>query len=173
MHAFSPGSFSMATSRFGIMFFSDPVAVFANIGRALRPGGRLAFLTWQAITKNEWAMAVRDALDAGRSLPLPPSRGAGPFGFGEEEHIRSVLGDAGFVDIVLEEVLEPNVVGSDPEDAWEFVQQVGLVRGLTQDLSPSDREAALAKLRGVVDSSAGPGGVSLGTAAWLVTARWP
>ena len=170
---FAPGSFSLAVSRFGVMFFKDPIAAFANIGRALRPGGRLVFLSWQALAKNEWILAVRDALAAGRDLPSPPPRAPGPFGLSEEAHIREVLTAAGFTDVALTEILEPNTVGTDADDAWEFVTTIGVVRGLTADLDPPAREAALAELRRVVEANAGPEGVQLGTAAWLVTAQWP
>jgi len=62
VHAFTPGSFDVAISRFGSMFFADPVAAFGNIGRALRPGGRLVLMVWQARERNEWATAIRVAI---------------------------------------------------------------------------------------------------------------
>lgn len=71
VHALAPGAFDVAISRFGVMFFADPVAAFANIGRALRPGGRLAFVCATAADGNEWLQAIaalRDLLPVGSSV---------------------------------------------------------------------------------------------------------
>jgi len=62
VHPFEAGAFDVAISRFGVMFFADPVAAFTNIASALRPGGRLAMLVWQALAANEWMTALRNAL---------------------------------------------------------------------------------------------------------------
>src|SRR5690348_2753327 len=70
-YAFEPGSFDIAISRFGAMFFENRMAAFTNIAAALRPGGRLALLVWQDVRKNEWIMTVRETLAAGRDLPMP------------------------------------------------------------------------------------------------------
>src|SRR5581483_7530741 len=58
-HPFPPAAFDLALSRFGVMFFADPVAAFTNIGRALRPGARLVLLVWQGRDRNEWSTEVR------------------------------------------------------------------------------------------------------------------
>jgi SAM-dependent methyltransferase len=73
VHPFADGAFDAAISSFGAMFFADPVAAFANIGRALRPGGRLAVLAWRDLGRNQWVTAIRDALALGRALPEPPA----------------------------------------------------------------------------------------------------
>ncbi|MGH9286473.1 MAG: class I SAM-dependent methyltransferase, partial [Acidimicrobiales bacterium] len=72
VYPFPAGALDIAISSFGAMFFSDPAAAFANIGRALRPGGRLAMLAWRELARNEWVTAMRAALAAGRTLPAPP-----------------------------------------------------------------------------------------------------
>ncbi len=71
-HPFPPAHFDLCISRFGTMFFADPVAAFANIGRALRPGARLVLLVWQGHDRNEWATAIRDALTAGTTGTAAP-----------------------------------------------------------------------------------------------------
>ena len=78
-HPFPPAQFDLRISRFGTMFFADPVAAFANIGRALRPGARLVLLVWQDHDRNEWAAAIRDALNAGTAAPTPITNDPGPF----------------------------------------------------------------------------------------------
>jgi SAM-dependent methyltransferase len=76
VHPFPAGHFDLCISRFGTMFFADPVAALANIGSALRPGGRLVMLVWQARERNEWSTAIRRAL-AGPDIPARrPDRGA-------------------------------------------------------------------------------------------------
>src|SRR5437763_10585741 len=98
VHRFAPGAFDVAISRFGVMFFADPVAAFTNIGSALRPGGRLAMLVWQPLAANEWMTAMRDALAVGRELPVPPPGAPGPFGLADTDFASTVLKSAGFAD---------------------------------------------------------------------------
>ena len=86
VHRFEPGRFDVAISRFGVMFFSDPVAAFANIARALRRGGRVVLLVWQRRERNEWDAAIDAALGA----PPPSARGE-PFSLGEPAVTQSVL----------------------------------------------------------------------------------
>ena len=73
IHPFPAGSFGVAISRTGTMFFGDPAAAFTNIGRALRPGGRLVMLAWQGPGPNEWVRELSGALAAGLEIPAPPT----------------------------------------------------------------------------------------------------
>src|SRR5438067_900610 len=77
VYQFAGQTFDLAISRVGAMFCADPVAAFCNIGGALRPGGRLALLSWQELRKNQWLLALRAALAAGRTLPEPPAGAPG------------------------------------------------------------------------------------------------
>ena len=95
VHPFEPGAYDLAISVFGAMFFADPVAAFANIGRSLRPGGRIAFLAWQRFEDNEWLTAIFDALAAGRDLPTPQPGSPGPFGLADPDAVTTILRDAG------------------------------------------------------------------------------
>src|SRR5579884_699004 len=90
-YAFPAGAFDVALSRFGVMFFADPVAAFTNIGTALRPGGRLALLVWQPLAANEWMTTIRQALVMGRELPVPPPGAPGPMGLADADFASSVL----------------------------------------------------------------------------------
>jgi SAM-dependent methyltransferase len=173
VHPFDAHAFDVAISCFGGMFFGDPVAAFSNIGGAVRPGGRLALLAWRELARNEWLTAIRGALAAGRALPEPPAGAPGPFGLADEGHVRRVLGDAGFSGLALEAIDEPIQFGTDAEDAWSFVRNIGIVHGLTQDLDDATKQQALDHLRAVVVAHETDEGVLLGTSAWLITARRP
>ena len=171
VHPFEREAFDVVLSRFGGMFFGDPVAAFTNIGTALRPGGRLALLAWQGMAGNEWLGVLVETLAAGRSLPAPPEGAPGVFGLADPDTVRRILTGAGFVDVQLSDVREPERLGADVEDAYAFVCSLGPTRGLLAGLGDAARASALAALRDRLASRAGPDGVLLGAAAWLVTAR--
>jgi SAM-dependent methyltransferase len=171
VHPFDASAFDIGISSFGAMFFADPVAAFTNIGRAVRPGGRLALLAWRELQRNEWLMAVRDALAVGRELPVPPPDAPTPFALADPERVRTILGAAGYDGISLAPVDEPVEFGRDADDAYAFMRNIGIVQGLTQDLDDGDRVQALANLEETVAAHATADGVLFGTSAWLITAR--
>ena len=98
------GGFDAAYSRFGVMFFDDPVAAFSNIGRALRPGGRLACAVWSSLRDNPWmfvpTLAAVPALEA--ELALPGEDDRGPFSLADPKRVLDVLTSAGFFDVDIE-----------------------------------------------------------------------
>ena len=170
VHPFERETFDVVISRFGAMFFSDLGAALGNIGRAVKPGGRLVFVAWTSLDRNEWLGAVRTALASGRDLPAPQPGMPGPFGLGDPAQTRSWLEDAGFVAVDLAEVCAPFVLGTDTDDAHGFMCQTGPVVGLTETLDEPTRAAALEALRVIVGEHAGPDGVVFGSSAWLITA---
>jgi SAM-dependent methyltransferase len=171
VHAFPPGGFDVVLSRHGVMFFDDQPAAFANLARALRPGGRLVVLVWQPLERNAFLHQVLDALTPGRDTPAPPADGRpSPLSLSDPARVRTLLAGAGFVEIQLEGIEEPMVFGDDPEDAFAF--QTGLHAGLLDELDATTREHALARLRDDLAAHHEPGlGVRYISAAWLVTAR--
>ena len=170
VHAFPPATFDVVISRFGAMFFADPIAAFANVGGAMRPGGRVALIAWRDLARNEWLSAIRGALAQGRDLPTPPAGMPGPFGFADPDRVRVILREAGFHDMRIDEVEAPVRLGTDADDAYGFVKDLGMVRGLLQDLTPDERSAARVDLRGVIESHAGADGVDFGSRAWAIRA---
>ena len=173
VYPFEREAFDLAISRFGVMFFADPVAAFRNIGRSLRPGGRLALLSWQELKKNEWLLVVREALAMGRALPEPPVGAPGPFGLAEPDRVRHILAEAGFGEIALDEVGEPVRLGRDGEDAFAFARTMGQVKGLLDDLDESTAARALEALRATLAAHETPEGVLFDSRAWLITAHRP
>ncbi len=171
--AFDPGSFDVAISRFGAMYFGHPVHAFTNVAKALRPGGRLALAAWRDVARNEWMTEVAGALALGRTLPERPADAPGAFGLAGEAHVRSILGEAGFVDVTLDERSEPVSFGPDAAAAYALVSTQGLARDLLGGLDVDARKTALARLRAVLEAHETPEGVLFGSACWLITARRP
>jgi SAM-dependent methyltransferase len=170
VHEFDPATFDVVISRFGVMFFEDRTAAFANIAAALRPGGRLALLVWQDIRKNEWIMTARETLAAGRDLPMPPAGAPGPMAMADPDDVRSLLSGAGFGSIGFTSIEEPVWFGADAEAAYEFVGEIGIVKGLSDDLEPDARAAAHERLRAALRAHETPEGVRFDSGVWLISA---
>ena len=155
VHPFARGGFDLAISRFGTMFFGDPGAAFGNVGRALRPGGRLVMMVWQSRDDNEWAVAIRRALGEG-----PVATGPDAFSLADPVAVKHLLGGAGFVDIDVTDVREPVYYGPDVDAALGWVRRF---RGVGEIVEERLTETLAAHLR--------DDGVWFGSRAWLVTAR--
>jgi SAM-dependent methyltransferase len=164
-------AFDVAISRFGVMFFADPVAAFRNIARALRPGGRLALLSWQELAKNQWLLVLREALAVGRTLPEPPVGAPGPFGLADAQAVRRILAMARFDDVELQQLNEPVYLGANAEDAFSFLRGTGMTRGMLEELDEPTRARALDQLRTTLAAHETANGVLLDSCAWLITAR--
>jgi len=172
-YPFPAGAFDVAMSRFGVMFFADPVAAFTNIGTALRRGGRLAILVWQSLAANEWMTAMRQALAVGRDLPVPPPGAPGPFGLADPDFASSVLKSAGFADIAFAPSEQPFNVGAGVEAAYRFAAGLQPVLLMLADLDEATKARALENLRATIAAHETDAGVVFGSAAWVVTARMP
>jgi SAM-dependent methyltransferase len=164
VHAFAPGQFDLAISRFGTMFFADPVAAFENIARALRPGGRLVMVVWQRREDNEWAVAIDDA--------VPTSEpDESPFSLGDPAAARRLLAGAGFDDIGFEDVGEPMFFGADVAEALEWVGGFRDVSATLARLDAAARDRALQRLRDTLGAHhSADRGVVFDSRAWLVSA---
>lgn len=168
-HPFDPGSFDVAISRTGAMFFGDPAAAFSNLARALRPGGRLVLMTWQPIERQEWLRSYFAALSAGRDIAPPPSGAPGPLGLDSPRRVRDLLTTAGFADVELTGVEEPMYAGPDAEDATRFI--LGQFGGMLDGLGEPARARAVEDLHTVMADHLTGRGVLFDSAIWLVRAR--
>ena len=167
---FAAGGYDAAFSRFGVMFFVDPVAAFLNIRRALKPDGRLAFVCWRAFDENELDYLPLNAAVPHLPLPPPPDSGApGPFAFAEADRLRSILAAAGFEEVAV--APHDQRVGSDGLEATlEVLLQVGALGRIIRE-NPQWREAVVEPVRAALAMRNGPDGVKLNAATWIVTAR--
>jgi SAM-dependent methyltransferase len=169
-YPFPPGYFDVGISRFGVMFFADPVAAFANIGRALRPAGRLVLLVWQARERNEWSTEVRRVLAPGAAA-VPAAAGLDPFSLGESAVAERALATAGFVEVGFTEVHEPVYYGPDVATAEELVLGLRDTTALLDGLEPVAAERARVRLRELLEAHRAAGGVFFDSRAWIITAR--
>ena len=170
---FDGAGFDGVYSRFGVMFFEDPPAAFANLRRALRPGGRLAFVCWQARERNPWMMAPALAAMQHVAFPPPPAPDApGPFAFADAERVRGILAAAGFADVEHEAIEQPMPLGG-LDEALELVLAVGPVGQALREAKagPEQRERVVAAVREALTRFESPRGIEAPAAAWIVTAR--
>jgi SAM-dependent methyltransferase len=170
-HPFEAGQFDVVLSRFGSMFFADPIAAFTNVHRATRSSGRLVIATWRPFEENEWGQAIFASLAAGRELPTPQTSAPGPFGLADRDFIRTTLSSAGYRDIDVVPIESAAWWGADVEDAMHFIGGLGVVRGLSQGLDANAGELAMTTLRDTIAAHAGADGVRFASAAWLTSAR--
>ena len=165
-HPFPPGRYDLAMSRFGTMFFADPGAAFANIARALRPGGRLVMLVWQAREHNEWSLVIRRAL-AG---PEEPTAVPDAFSLADPATVRRILTAAGFTGVDCADVHEPVHYGPDVAAATEWVRGFAWTGEVLRRLDPAAADRALGRLHDTLAAHLTDDGVWLDARAWLVTA---
>jgi SAM-dependent methyltransferase len=169
VHRFEPAGFDVAISRFGTMFFSNPVAALANIGAALRPGARLVLLVWQRREHNGWAQAIDAALG---EAAQPPQPGADPFSLGDAEATTGVLERAGFDEMRFEDVHEPVLYGHDLDAALAFVRGFQDTSAALARLSDGEAARTVERLRETLAAHySDERGVVLDSRSWLVTAR--
>ncbi len=167
-------TFDAVYSRFGVMFFADATAAFANILSALRPHGRIGFVCWQSPAENPWVSLPLEI--AGRYVDIPFGGAAdapGPFSLGNIDRLGSVLGDAGFTEVAIEPRSSPATIGGDVEEAADFLTKlIPPVAALEADRP--DRAAELRiELTEALGDWMGPEGVQAPSAVWIVTGRRP
>jgi SAM-dependent methyltransferase len=168
IHPFEHAAFDVAVGRTSATFFGDRVAGLANVGRALRPGGRLVLLTWQPVPSNEWILGLSGALAAGRDLPSPPPDAPAPFTLADSGVIRSVLDAAGYTGVSVVGHRLPMWFGVDADDAYELV--LGLLGWMLDGLDETACVRARTALRATVEAHRTPDGVVYESAAWIVAA---
>src|SRR5947209_13803735 len=159
-HAFAPARFDVMISRFGVMFFADPQAAFANLARAVRRGGRLAFLCWQPSEINEFFTVARSALAPHVAVPAPDAPGVpGPFALADPTKLRALLTAAGFDGVEITGVSERMWVGADVADAVAYQLTTPTNRTAFAELDSTTGERAIAALHDALSPYATDQGV--------------
>ncbi|GEC16045.1 class I SAM-dependent methyltransferase [Nitrobacter winogradskyi] len=173
-YPFRPARFDLIASRFGVMFFAEPVSAFANLRKALRPLGRLAFICWREPRLNPWLMAPLQA--AYKHVPKLPDLGPedpGPFSFASEERVHRILGQAGFSDVKMEacELALDISVGGGLDAAVKSALQIGPASRALDGQPAEVIAAAENSIREALAPFARDQTVVLPASIWIVTAR--
>jgi SAM-dependent methyltransferase len=172
-HHFDEQAFDLVFSRFGVMFFADPVHAFKNIARGIKRSGRLVFMCWRPLVLNEWMSvpfgAVRHLLPATEPTP----EGApGPFAFADQNRVRGILTGAGFRDVTFEAADRPMGLGSTVPEAADYALTIGmLARAVREANDPSLKAKVREHLVTLFEKTATDAGVEMPAAVWLVSAR--
>jgi ubiquinone/menaquinone biosynthesis C-methylase UbiE len=172
-YPFVSASFDLMVSRFGVMFFAQPVISFANMRRALRPSGRLAFVCWREPRDNPWLLAPLQA--AYKHVPKLPQLGPddpGPFSFASEQRVYNMLSEAGFSGIALERCdLSLDIAGGRGLDAAvETALEIGPAARALEGQPSGLRAAAAVEIREALAPFAKGQAVALAASIWIVTA---
>jgi len=170
VHLFKP-THDLIFSRFGVMFFADPPAAFANIRKALAPGGRLAFVCWRAVSENLWAAApfaaARDLLPPQEPMdPLAP----GPFAFADDARLKAILSQAGLRNIRIEKLDSTMNMGASAEEAAAQALNIGPLARAASELDEAAREKIRATVKAALAKFATTSGIAPPAACWLVGA---
>ena len=174
IHPFVPESFDLLASRFGVMFFADPALSFANLRKAMRRTGRLAFACWREARSNPFFMVPLQAVY--QHVPKMPQVGPeepGPFAFASEERVKRILGAAGFSEVAMEPVdLALDVaIGGGLEAAVRSATEIGPAARALTDHPPETVAAATQAIREALRPLVKGQTVMLDAAIWIVTAK--
>jgi len=172
VQAFAP-DYDLLFSRFGVMFFDDPIGAFANLHRALKPSGRLVFVCWRTPPENPWASAP---LTAARPL-LPPQEAPnpnapGPFAFADPQRITSILTDVGFHDVQIDRFDASMPMGRDIDVIAAQTLQIGPLSRAAGEVDDATRAKITAAVRAALEAYRTPDGeIAPPVGCWLVRAR--
>ena len=171
-HHFAPDTFDLGFSRFGVMFFADPVAAFGNIRGAMKRSGRLLLAVFRSGPENPWATASVAAI----SHLVPPPAPLGPeepgqFSWSDPARVKRILDGAGFRNVVLTPLDLSLVMGRNAGEAAEFATFIGQGARLLHGQPDETRQAARVALEAFFKPHEGPSGVTLPGALWLVSAQ--
>jgi len=168
VYPLDPDRYDVVISKFGVMFFDDPAAAFANIAAGVRPGGRLAFLCWQDDDHNEMFGIPLNAFMECTQLPRPDRDGL----FEDPRRVTELLNGAGWTDVRTEAINEQAWLGTDVADVMSYVRRIRTVENLVAELADDAlAERALASAAEHYAARLRPDGVWIGAGVWLVTAR--
>ncbi len=175
VHGFANAAYDLVYSRFGVMFFSDPVAAFRNLRSALKPGGRIAFVCWPPAKENAWVKIPTGIVKAHIELPAPPDPDdPGEFAFADSGRVQRILTAAGFADIKIDRRDMPITIAPDQglDEAAEFFLEMGPTGSALANLGASDdlKARITVDLRDGLRPFLTEAGVVMDATIWLVSA---
>jgi len=172
IYSFAP-EFDLIFSRFGVMFFDAPVAAFANMRTALKPGGRMAFICWRTSPENPWASApLLAAKPFLPEQPPPDPLAPGPFAFADAKRVEDILSRGGFSDIRIEKLDTVMTLGDDLGLAASQMLQIGPLSRAVGDVDDATRAAIARAVHGALAKFVRPDGeIAPAAACWLVAAK--
>ena len=157
-------------SRYGVMFFADPVAAFRNLRSGLVSGGRLVYLCWQSPSLNPWIATGMAALTPYMDGPPPDPNAPGGFSMADPERTTRILQEAGFVSVDIEPLVVQLRLGDGVDDVLRFHETVGPLANMMTELNQGQVAEAKQAVRSAYEAQLGTNGLSLEAATWLVTA---
>ena len=170
--------FDFAFSRFGMMFFSNPVAAMRNVRAAMVPGATLMFITWRVLDDNPWLALPKSVVL--RHLPPPGENaqtcGPGPFSMANPDVVRAQLAAAGFTDVAFERLDGPVMVGRDVDQALDMQMTIGPAGEIVREagaLADTHRDRITTALRDELGRHAKSDGVWMHSSSWTITAKNP
>jgi SAM-dependent methyltransferase len=169
-HRLPPSAFDLIVSRFGVMFFDDPVAAFANLRRSARPGGGLGCIAWRGGADNPFMTTAERA--AAPFLPdLPPRRpdAPGQFGFADSERVRRILAESGWSDVAV--VPLDRICTMTEAELATYYTRLGPVAAMLDEADPDTRARILEILPDAFAPFVEEGVVRFNAACWWVSAR--
>lgn len=176
-YPFAP-EYDFVFSRFGTMFFENPVRGLKNMRTALKPRGAMTMIVWRTVDDNPWVGLPKQVVL--KFLPPPGENartcGPGPFSMADQETVSGMLASAGYVDPTFRRVDAPVLVGQTPKDSMEFQLALGPAGEVFReagDLAEERREEIEAALNDALSSYLTEQGIVMGSSSWVITARNP
>jgi ubiquinone/menaquinone biosynthesis C-methylase UbiE len=176
VHPFTPGGSDLLCSRFGVMFFADPALSFANLRKALRPGGRMAFAAWRQPRENPWMIVpLQEAYKHVPRLPEMSPEEPGPFSFAKQERVTRILREAGYAGIAMEPVdlTLDLAAGRGLDAAVNSAMSIGPVSRALENQAPEQIAVVATSIRTTLATLQKGDTVPLGASVWIATAVNP
>ena len=145
-YEFEKNSFSKVISRFGVMFFEDPIEAFKNIYHSMQDGGSLHFVCWTNVMENEFFTAAADIIIKHLNMGFPEvSRAPGPFAFSEEEYVKEILKASGFKNVKVDKVYSLITTNDSAVKDGNLLFNIGLAGRLLSEENISEEELSVIK----------------------------
>jgi len=172
--ALEKGGYDLLFSRFGVMFFEDPYAAFANLRSGLSDNGRVLFACWASPMMNEWILDVMQCVTRHVEMEPPTPRAPGPFAFAEPDYVEDILTKAGFSDVKVDPWSGTQYIGGKgmrAKEAAEFVLNALSIGDMARKQSPEVQAALLRDITEAFAAKETPEGVAMKATAWFASAK--